>query len=160
MDKGDVIRATRWFALAAILGCLVPVGGCRICADCEDMAYPAYGGAWQRTRRSSGRVGSLFDPAGGKAAKLTDRDDPDDISEMERMRQQDDDDSGGIDRSDESDDEPSTDDPEEQDRRQDDLQDRRLDDIRPKNEEELRRKELDDINVRIVPGQPLPPLLQ
>ena len=49
--------------------------GCTLCQDCGDLDYPTYGGAWERTRRDSGRVGSIFDPAGARTAKLTDRDD-------------------------------------------------------------------------------------
>ena len=40
--------------------------GCRVCQTCDE--YPAYGGSWQRTNRVSGRVGSVFDPAGAKVA--------------------------------------------------------------------------------------------
>lgn len=47
--------------------------GCTIPSDCGDLDYPTYGGAWQRTRRDAGRVGSVFDPAGARAAVLTDR---------------------------------------------------------------------------------------
>ena len=55
---------------------LTPLFGCRLCSDCEDMDYPAYGGSWQRTVRDSGRVGSIFDSAGGKVSELTSRDEP------------------------------------------------------------------------------------
>ncbi|MCC9601580.1 hypothetical protein LOC67_13565 [Stieleria sp. JC731] len=48
-------------------------GGCRLCCDREDAAYAAYGGAWQRLQRDSGRVGSLADPAGAKVGTLKDR---------------------------------------------------------------------------------------
>lgn len=48
--------------------------GCTLCQDCGDLDYPTYGGAWQRTRRDSGRVGSIFDPAGARTATLSDRD--------------------------------------------------------------------------------------
>lgn len=49
------------------------LGGCRLCADCDLDAYPSYGGAWQRTVRDSGRVGSIFDPGGSRAADLSER---------------------------------------------------------------------------------------
>ena len=49
------------------------LGGCRLCADCDLDAYPSYGGAWQRTVRDSGRVGSVFDPGGSRAADLSER---------------------------------------------------------------------------------------
>lgn len=52
----------------------ITLTGCTLCQDCGDLDYPTYGGAWQRTRRDSGRVGSLFDPAGARTATLSDRD--------------------------------------------------------------------------------------
>ncbi|MEM1224685.1 MAG: hypothetical protein AAGJ40_03255 [Planctomycetota bacterium] len=51
------------------------VSGCRLCADCDLDSYPTYGGAWQRTRRDSGRVGSIFDPGGSRAADVDARTD-------------------------------------------------------------------------------------
>ncbi|MEE2935435.1 MAG: hypothetical protein VYA84_05510 [Planctomycetota bacterium] len=71
-----------------LVGGLFPLGGCRICTDCEDLAYPAYGGSWQRTLRNEGRVGSVFAPAGGKTSKLIDRDVPPDTVDLERQRQE------------------------------------------------------------------------
>ncbi len=66
--------ATPNFALASFLLCgLLSFGGCRLCADCDEDAYPSYGGAWQRTNRDSGRVGSLFDPGGSRASDLSRR---------------------------------------------------------------------------------------
>ncbi len=59
---------------ALLLGGVLSLTGCTLPADHGDMDYPAYGGAWQRTRRDSGRVGSLFDPAGGRTATLSPRD--------------------------------------------------------------------------------------
>lgn len=44
------------------------LSGCAICTNCEDEAYPSYGGIWQRTDRFDGRVGSVFAPAGAKVA--------------------------------------------------------------------------------------------
>lgn len=67
---------------------VVPLAGCRICADCDPEAYPAYGGVWERTNRDSGRVGSIFDPAGARDAALFSRDQPLPIDELERKRQQ------------------------------------------------------------------------
>jgi len=66
-----VIRTTRMIvtAIALVLG--VTVAGCTIPSDCGDLDYPTYGGAWQRTRRDSGRVGSIFDPAGARTATLS-----------------------------------------------------------------------------------------
>ena len=51
------------------------------------MDYPAFGGSWQRTVRDSGRVGSIFDSAGGKVANLTDRDQPLPTDALERQQQ-------------------------------------------------------------------------
>lgn len=62
--------------------------GCRICGDCNRLDYPTYGGAWERTRRDSGRVGSIFDPAGARSPELADRDTPPtpDMWQRERSR--------------------------------------------------------------------------
>lgn len=38
--------------------------GCSMCSNCDLDAYSAYGGRWQRTDRTHGRVGSVFAPAG------------------------------------------------------------------------------------------------
>jgi hypothetical protein len=62
------------FAVAVILLGGSALSGCTLCQDCGDLDYPTYGGAWERTRRDSGRVGSVFDPAGARTAKLADRD--------------------------------------------------------------------------------------
>jgi hypothetical protein len=62
------------------------LSGCTIPSDCGDLDYPTYGGAWQRTRRDSGRVGSIFDPAGARAPSLTARDDPSEDAEGRAMR--------------------------------------------------------------------------
>lgn len=47
--------------------------GCRLCCDPETEAFPAYGGAWERTNRTSGRVGSTFDPGGARIGSFTPR---------------------------------------------------------------------------------------
>jgi len=142
-------RLGRWIALMAWTMILLPLSGCRICADCEDLAYPAYGGAWERTRRDSGRVGSLFDPAGAQSASLTDRDQPPTPDALERDRQEER--NGGFDRFDRDN---SEDTPDSTPRIQEDLDDllkRKLDDIQDKDEQRLRDKGLDDINISIVP---------
>lgn len=59
--------------LILLAGMLAIGSGCRLCCDLEDQDYPAYGGAWERTNRSSGRVGSLFDPGGARASALAPR---------------------------------------------------------------------------------------
>lgn len=87
--NGNVIVArpiAKWFLVVIGLALLVPNVGCRLCCDGEDLAYPAYGGAWQRTRRVDGRVGSLFDPAGARTAELVSRDDPKSVDELYRNR--------------------------------------------------------------------------
>lgn len=62
------IRASVWLvALACALT------GCTICQDCGDQDYPTYGSSWERTRRDSGRVGSIFDPAGARVATVAAR---------------------------------------------------------------------------------------
>ncbi|KAA5543680.1 hypothetical protein FYK55_10790 [Roseiconus nitratireducens] len=65
----------RWTVTAAALVLLASGPGCRLCCDGEDLAYPAYGGAWERTNRDSGRVGSIFDPGGARVADLSPRTD-------------------------------------------------------------------------------------
>lgn len=140
-----------------LIAVTLPFGGCRICADCEDLDYPAYGGAWQRTLRQSGRVGSVFDPGGAKAAMLVDKTTPEDPDEIERRRQEasdkDDDfdpDERDADDEDEGDDEKS----ESMKEREEKLRQQELDDIESEEDElELRKKGLDDIEVRIVPGR-------
>lgn len=145
----------RIIASGMLLAALTSMGGCRICASCEENAYAAYGGAWQRTTRENGRVGSLFDPAGGLASDLVSRDDPEKPADLERARQEalgtgeSDDDSG---------DEQMQDDAEDSEDRN--LLDRELDDINEPKELELREKELEDINIHVIPGQPVPPLLR
>lgn len=51
--------------LAAAL--VVASSGCSMCCAPFDCDYPYIGGAWVRDNPSSGRVGSVFDPAGYKA---------------------------------------------------------------------------------------------
>jgi hypothetical protein len=152
-------KLTGWIAITIIGACLVPQAGCRICADCEDLAYPAYGGAWERTRRDAGRVGSMFDPAGGKADALVDRDQPPTPDELERQRE-----ASALDRmsepdrnddgeSIESNSDLST--PAEPDRT---LQERKLEDIQSPNEQDLRERKLDEIDIHYLPTNPEPDL--
>jgi hypothetical protein len=152
-DRDTMQTFGSWIAVALLAVGLIPLSGCRICADCEDLAYPAYGGAWQRTQRYSGRVGSIFDPAGAQAPNLVNRDQPPTPDELERAKQEardsglDDFDRPGDEQSPESNSDlpPATDPTEE-------LRQRDLDDIRNEKEEDLRKKQLDDINVRLIPG--------
>jgi len=67
-------RGLRFVANALVIATVSTLAGCTLCQDCGDLDYPTYGGAWERTRRDSGRVGSIFDPAGARTAALVDRD--------------------------------------------------------------------------------------
>lgn len=150
---------------AFLLSAVLLLGGCRICADCEDAAYPAYGGSWQRTIRNTGRVGSLFDPAGAKAFDLASRDEPDGADQLERERYKAR--GSGVKDPDELDEESedesdSIDDSLEEKRlrdREDELRERKLEDIENPKEQEQREKELDEIDVRVIRGAPAPPIL-
>ena len=140
--------------------CFIPLGGCRLCSDCEDMDYPAYGGSWQRTVRDTGRVGSIFDSAGGKVAELADRDQPLPTDAQERQQQ-------GIRTEGMFDPENNSGDPSEDADPADpaltpeELKNQSLDDF-PESEEEkkLRLKSLDDINVRRLLSEPPPSFIR
>ncbi|QDT10407.1 hypothetical protein [Planctomycetes bacterium K23_9] len=156
---------SRWMVASILVMLMIPLAGCRICASDEDLAYPSYGGAWQRTIRDSGRVGSLFDPAGARAADLMARDTAITQDELERDRrtEQAELDDSEFDQDDESPMERDDFDG-EADRPRADDDDPELDtDDEPNPEEkrrmdELREQDLDD--VKIVPGDALPPLLR
>lgn len=154
--------AGRFLAIAMLVAGLFPLAGCRLCADCEDLAYPAYGGAWQRTNRNQGRVGSIFDPAGAKTSELVSRDTPPDPDELERQRQE----SRGSGISDaqprekEGDTDTEPGDQRDKENKSDELRERKLDDIEEKRENELRSKELEDIKVHLIPGEPIPPVVR
>lgn len=49
----------------AWVGLLAVSSGCAMCQNCDDEAYAAYGGAWERNDRCYGRVGSAFTPEVG-----------------------------------------------------------------------------------------------
>jgi len=77
MEKVDFSSRRRHTNLAfasLMVSFAIALTGCTLCQDCGDLEYPTYGGAWQRTRRDSGRVGSIFDPAGARTATLSERD--------------------------------------------------------------------------------------
>lgn len=145
----------RWLAAGILAMAVAPLTGCRICPDCEDIAYPAYGGSWQRTRRDSGRVGSVFDPAGAKTAELTPRDSPTASDELERLRRKD-----RVPRMPDPQDLPEGDEPAPGTDRRDDLRQRGLDDLDDDDDSDLRKKNLQDIEVKVVPGEQMPPLLR
>ena len=56
------MRSKRFSWVAALV--LAGLTGCAMCDNSQDCTYPAFGGKWQRGNPLSGRVGSLFDPAG------------------------------------------------------------------------------------------------
>jgi len=143
-----------------LLSAVLLLSGCRICADCEDQAYPAYGGAWQRTIRDTGRVGSVFEPAGAKAFDFAARDQPEDAVEQERQRYKE----RGSDVNDpgesEEDESAGGDDGEGKlEDRKNELRERDLDDIDNPKERELRERKLDEIDVKVIQGSPTPPVL-
>ena len=51
-----------WVAMLVLAGST----GCAMCDNAQDWTYSAFGGKWQRDNPHSGRVASLFDPAGGQ----------------------------------------------------------------------------------------------
>jgi hypothetical protein len=51
-----------WVAMLVLAG----TTGCAMCDNAQDWSYAAFGGKWQRDNPASGRVASLFDPAGGQ----------------------------------------------------------------------------------------------
>ena len=81
-----VAEVLRTAALAAGIVGGVVIAGCTIPSDCGDLDYPTYGGAWQRTRRDAGRVGSVFDPAGARTATLSPRELPETDGEVRSAR--------------------------------------------------------------------------
>lgn len=70
---GTAFRQRIAVLMLSLATCLTATG-CRLCCDSEDAAYAAYGGAWQRTQRNTGRVGSLSEPAGVRVDNLSPRD--------------------------------------------------------------------------------------
>jgi hypothetical protein len=54
-----------WVAVLVLAG----TTGCAMCDNAQDWTYAAFGGKWQRDNPSSGRVASLFDPAGGQVTE-------------------------------------------------------------------------------------------
>ncbi len=120
--------------IAALL--LLPAAtGCRICAECEPEAYPSYGGAWQRTLREHGRVGSVFNPGGSRASDLRPRDEPETLGAPPR---------------------PASDDPErsdaqkaDDDQQRDDAESQDAEERLEQRRRELQELQLDDLQVRV-----------
>lgn len=75
-DMKSRSHAIRTAAAAVALTSLLASVGCTLTSDQGDMDYPTFGGAWQRTRPDSGRVGSVFDPAGARLATLSPKSPP------------------------------------------------------------------------------------
>lgn len=51
--------------------------GCTLCSSCDDYSYGAFGGLWERSDLTYGRVGSAFAPQGfstleGESVELVD----------------------------------------------------------------------------------------
>ncbi|EMI56462.1 hypothetical protein [Rhodopirellula sallentina] len=126
---------------------LASTGGCRLCADCDLESYPSYGGAWQRTLRDSGRVGSLFDPGGSRASDLSARVDSDAADERYRDRISGDEDAEPEESAETPDDSPERTDDEERDLQLDDSDLREMQD-------RYRDLELQDIDYEDAGGQP------
>lgn len=42
--------------------------GCSLCSSCDDYSYGAFGGLWERSDLTYGRVGSAFGPQGFSSA--------------------------------------------------------------------------------------------
>lgn len=159
MSPRKLSAPVRSIVLSFMAVSLLPAAGCRICADCEDLAYPAYGGAWQRTKRDSGRVGSIFDPAGGKASDLTNREQPLSADAIERQRQLER--GSNLTDPDRQPDETLEATPETEGTPENELRNRELEDIPDsEKEEQLRNKNLDEIKVHLMPSTPEPDALQ
>lgn len=134
-------------SIVALSFFVLPFGGCRICLDTHDLDYPTYGGAWQRTQRDTGRVGSVFDPGGAKVAALVEREDPLKPDVMERMKQS----AEGTldpDRQPGFEGDASTEQFKEMDPTPE-LMDKNLEDIEEEQEGDLRERRLEDIEIRI-----------
>lgn len=157
MDNSDYVPSVklRWLAVGLMLLGLAPLTGCRICPDCDDIAYPAFGGSWQRTKRDSGRVGSVFDPAGGKTSELAPRDSPTATDELERIRQQ-----GRVPRVPDEDEMRGDDTDIPEDDPRNDLRQRGLDDLEDDGGGGLRDRDLRDIEVKVINEGEMPPLLR
>ncbi|MCM2369304.1 hypothetical protein [Aporhodopirellula aestuarii] len=139
-------RVNLCFTLVAVIAmpCVSLVGGCRLCADCDLESYPSYGGVWQRTLRDSGRVGSIFDPGGSRAADLSARVDADDADarRQQGMRSGGDDEMSDGEGAELNDDERSLDDREMNDSERRELDENNLREM----EDRFRDLDLQDIN--------------
>lgn len=142
---------------------LMSLAGCRLCDNSEDFAYPTYGGAWQRTVRDGGRVGSVFDPAGARSSTLVSRDATEPVDEQQRRLR------GASEEEKEErpenmfrDEDEDTDGAEDLPPPRESLEDGSLEDGEdPKLDEEKRKlREEPFESVKVIEGEPLPPLLR
>lgn len=156
-------------AIAVVIAAiLVPCGGCRICAECNDLDYPAYGGLWQRTRRDSGRVGSVFDPAGAKVSELSaaesDRSpeaalvDPDAAQSAPSSHSDVETENDSATGPEPTGPEPTSPEPTSNGDPVDSDQGSSDEEASPRSAASAGNQDPDDIQVRIVPGEPLPPV--
>lgn len=128
-------RPLRVFIVALLLS---SASGCRLCCDSGDADYSAYGGVWARTQRETGRVGSVFDPGGAIAEKITPK------ASIPDQRQQ-----------------VYGNDDEQTPRPPDTTEPAPADDSDESFEERLERfKEQSLESIGVTPGQPLPPDIQ
>lgn len=117
--------------------------GCRLCCDLDE-SYNAYGGVWARTHRTTGRVGSVFDPGGAVAEKLS----PKSSVPDQRPR--------FFEQQDETPEPPETTDPEAADSGATPSEPTVPDpDAFQKRLEQFKEENLESI--RVTPGEPLPP---
>jgi hypothetical protein len=151
-EQSNAPGRRQWLASIVLGVAMVSgAGGCRICNDCEDMAYPAYGGAWTRTNRDSGRVASLFDPAGAKTSALTGRETPQEEDVQERSQRDgksltdpaEDDEEAKEDKDGKTEEKPKKDRP-----KIEDFDEQDLDDIEDEKSNQFKDLELDDIEVK------------
>jgi hypothetical protein len=59
--------------------------GCTLCSNCDDYSYGAFGGLWQRSDLTYGRVGTAFSPEGfsiseGESVDAVELDAPEDLA--------------------------------------------------------------------------------
>lgn len=71
MTQSPRVRSVALLQTALLAALLGTSSGCLMCCNPMYDAYPAYGGAVQRTDRFHGRVGSVFEPAGVAMTDVT-----------------------------------------------------------------------------------------
>lgn len=78
---------TRGLAVACVCSVIVCSSGCLTCCAPNFEMYPAYGGSWERTNRTHGRVGSIIEPAGVLVAQNATPVPPPEESQREQPKQ-------------------------------------------------------------------------